>query len=42
MNISIMDLMTTQDFAMLGVIALSIFMIGVAIGHVATLVFSKH
>ena len=42
MSISIMDLMTAQDFGMLGVIALSIFMVGFAIGHVTTLVFNKH
>lgn len=41
MTISIMDLMTTTDMIMLGVVAFGIFVIGFVVGHIATSVTKK-
>lgn len=38
MTTNIMNLMASEEFVVLGVVAFSIFMIGVAIGHIVTLV----
>lgn len=39
---NIVNLMASEEFVVLGVVAFSIFMIGVAIGHVVTLITTKH
>ena len=41
MTISIMDLMTTTDMVVLGVVAFGIFVIGFVVGHIATSVCNK-